>query len=157
MLSFSLYFWWMGSHPWFLFIRFFFKLDLITLNRFLAELDSISIHFILVLKKTNLVQLKVRGLGHHHLCHGNSRPAHMKVYTFIFTKTNDTNRQSKFSPLVNRDSEKFYFAFADGARLPLLLQFLRLAQNPHLRPSNLSLPFGPYFSFFSLFFFYLTY
>jgi hypothetical protein len=35
-----------------------------------------------------------------------------------------------------------------GASLPLLLQFLCPARNPHLQPSNLSLPFHPFSSLF---------
>jgi hypothetical protein len=79
------------------------KLDPIALSRFLAEPDSINIHFTLVLKKANLVQLKVRGLGQHHVCHGNFRHTHMKAYAFIFAKTHGTNYQCKSSPLVNCD------------------------------------------------------
>jgi hypothetical protein len=134
------------------------KLDPITFSRFLVELDSIGIHLTLVLKKANLVQLKVRGLGHHHLCHGNSRHAHMKAYAFVFTKTHGTNHWCKPSPLVNHDNKNFYFAFVNGTRPPHLLQFLRPTWNPPLHPSNLSLPFCPFFPFFFFFFlFYFTY
>jgi hypothetical protein len=97
------------------------KLNQITFSRFLAKPDSIGIHFTFMLKKANLVQVKVRGLGHHHLCHGNSRPTHMKAYAFIFAKTHNTNCQCKSSPLANRDNENFYFTFTNGARLPFLL------------------------------------
>ncbi len=46
----------------------------------------------------------------------------------------------------------FYFAFTSGACPPLLLQFLRPAQNPPLLLSNLSLPSHLDFSFLFLFF-----
>jgi len=92
--------------------------------------NSISMHYTFVLKKPYLVQLKVRGLGHHHLCHGNSRPTHMKAYAFVFTKTHSTNRWCKSSPLANRESKKIYFAFTDGA-CPPLLQFLKFLLHLH--------------------------
>jgi hypothetical protein len=78
--------------------------------------------------------------------HKKRRPAHMKAYDFVFAKTHGANRWRKSSPLANR------FAFAGGARPPLLLRFLSPARNPSLRPSNLSLPSRPYFSLLFLIF-----
>jgi hypothetical protein len=80
----------------------------------------------------------------------------MKAYAFVFAKTHGANRRRKSSPLANRDSENFYFAFAGGDRPPLLLQFHHPARNPLLRPSNLSLPSHPYFSLLFLIFFFST-
>jgi hypothetical protein len=78
----------------------------------------------------------------------------MKAYDFVFAKTHGANGWRKSSPLANRDSENFYFAFAARARPPLLLRFLRPARNPPLCPSNHSLPF--FFPSFSLFFFFFS-
>jgi hypothetical protein len=85
------------------------KLDLLAFSRFHAKLDSIGIHFTLVLKKANLIQLKVKGLGQHDLCHGNSRHAHLKAFAFIFTKTHNANCQCKSFPLANHDNENFFY------------------------------------------------
>jgi hypothetical protein len=78
----------------------------------------------------------------------------MKAYEFVFAKTHGANRWRKSSPLANRDSENFYFAFAGGARPPLLLRFLRLPEilpsAPQIFPCPLALIFPLYF--FSFFF-----
>jgi hypothetical protein len=73
----------------------------------------------------------------------------MKTHDFVFAEAHGANRPRKSSPLANRDSENFYFAFA-----ALLLRFLRPARNLPLRPSNLSLPSRPYFSLLFLIFFF---
>jgi hypothetical protein len=63
----------------------------------------------------------------------NRRPAHMKVYTFVFAKTHNTNHRCKIAKthntnhrcksnlLANHERENFYFAFASGECPPLLL------------------------------------
>jgi len=83
------------------------------------------------------------------------RPAHMRVYAFVFAKTHNTNCRLKSILLANHQSKNFYFAFVGGAHLPLLLWFLCPAQNPPLCPSNLSIPSRPYFSFLIFFLFTL--
>jgi hypothetical protein len=81
------------------------------------------------------------------------RPAHMKAYAFVFTKTHSANRQRTSSPLANRESENFYFTFAVGARPPLLLECLCPARNPPSAPQIFPCPLAlfPSFSHFFLF------
>jgi len=80
------------------------------------------------------------------------RPAHIKAYAFVFAKTHDANHWRKSFLLANRESQNFYLAFTGGARSPLVLRFLRLARNPPLHASNLSLPSRPFFPLLFLFF-----
>ncbi len=150
----------MDGFPSLIFIyRFFFlflvdhpKLDPITLNHFLTEPNSIGIHFTLVLKKADLVQLKVKSLGHHHSCHGNSRPTHMKAYAFVFANTHITNRQCKSSPLANHDSEKFLLClrrWSSSATLPTIpLPYPKSSPSPLKSFLALSPFFFPFFFFF---------
>ncbi len=99
-------------------------------------------------KKANLVQLKVRGVGHLHLYHGNFRPTHMK-HILPFSPRPMTQIVD-VSPLhwQTMMAKISIPPLPIGASLPLLLQFLCPARNPPLQPSNLSLPFHPFSSFF---------
>ncbi len=83
----------------------------------------------------------------------NRRPTNMKVYTFVFTKTHNTNHRPKSFLLANHERENFYFAFTEGACLPLLLWFLRLPEilpcTPRIFPCPLAVfPFFPHFFLF---------
>ncbi len=49
------------------------------------------------------------------------RPAHMRVYAFVFAKSHNANCRRKSFLLANHESENFYFAFVGGAHPPLLL------------------------------------